>query len=215
MGFRDMQEILVRLMTDPILREQFLANPQPVAAARDWPESVVRSLLSIPPDQLRRHGETLIRKRCGEAMKCLPLTLRVIGPIQFRALFRAHASASWPSGPKRHRDDAVAFASMIREETSRRSIHPSWVGDLAAYEAELLRMRDPKRRWGWLLARHDWSDLAKAALAAELPAEIPVSRVAILWIRATRGGSPRSLRLRLPGGPLITSRRGESRGEIV
>jgi hypothetical protein len=213
-GFQGQQEILVRLMTEPGLREQFLADPRHTAESNGWPVSVIDDLATIPPDQLRRHGETLIRKRCAEAMKCLPLCGRVIGPACFGALFRIHASAWWPRGPKRHRDDAIAFAGVIRSHCLLGAIGPPWAGDLAAYEAEALRIRDPNRRWGWLIADHEWGELAKAVLAAEIPTVIPTRRVLIAWFRARRSGRSRSIRCRLP---VFRSRGGRTgmRGEIT
>ena len=107
-------------------------------------EEAIRAVMAIPPRQLRHYAEALVNKRCRAVGKCLPTTLRMLGTDRFRERFRVHAAETWPTGPARHRDDAIAFAEKIR-----RAPGPGWpdgVIDIAAYESAALQARDPTRR---------------------------------------------------------------------
>ena len=152
MGFQGQQEILVRLMTEPGSREQFLADPRHTAESNGWPVSLSDDLATIPPERASKPW----RDPDQEAMRRgdeVPAAVRTCPwPRGFGALFRIHASAWWPRGPKRHRDDAIAFAGVIlvrrllrdRPAVGRR---PGGVRGGSALHAL------PNRRWGWDVRR--------------------------------------------------------------
>jgi hypothetical protein len=198
MSLADLQRILARLVTEPDLREHFLDDPEGVAGSEGWGTELASLLAAVPKDRLRHYGESLISKRCREAARCLPLTLKVLGPLRFRTLFHEHARMSTTRGPARHRDDAIAFADRLRSAFSEGPEHPPWLADLAAYEAAALRAGDPKRRMILLCLGHAPRDLVRAAVAGDSTAIVPRRVALIVWIRWTRIGTARQFRLVIP-----------------
>jgi hypothetical protein len=195
MSLRDLQRILARIVTEPDLREQFLDDPAGVAGSQGWETELARGLATVPPDRLRHYGESLINKRCREAARCLPLTLKALGRPRFRALFHEYARVTTTRGPARHRDDAIAFAALLRSKGSDPPQHPVWLADLATYEAALLRAGDPQRRMTLLRLGHAPRDLVKAALARDRAAIVSRGFSLIVWIRLARIGPTRQFRL--------------------
>jgi hypothetical protein len=194
----DLQRILARIVTEPDLRERFLNDPQQVAGSQAWATDPACALATVPPDRLRHYGESLIKKRCREATRCLPLTLMVLGHARFRTLFHQYARTSTTRGPARHRDDAIAFADRLRSDRSDVPEYPVWLADLAAYEAASLRAGDPKRRLVLLRLGHSPQDLVTAALSQNAAATLPIRVSLIAWIRLTRTGPSRQFRLVIP-----------------
>ena len=125
MGLAEAQRLLARLATDATLRARFAADPEGVAAEFGLSPEEAAHFADLHQGQLDEFARSLIRKRLGEVESLLPLTSRALGPARLAALFRRHAGAHVPRGIKKHRDDAVAFASFLvpRQESSNR---PGW-----------------------------------------------------------------------------------------
>jgi hypothetical protein len=118
------------------------------------------------------------------------MTFRAIGPNRFAALFRRHALGYVPSGIKKHRDDAVAFAGLVALEPD-----PPWLADLARLEAASLVAHDPSRRWTLLRLRHHPLDLVRAAIEGTEPRP---RWAMVAWFRAGRRGRLRRIILARP-----------------
>jgi len=128
--------------------------------------------------------------------QCLPATLRMLGSDWFRERFRIHAAETWPTGPARHRDDAIAFADKIRKNPE-----PEWTDeliDLAAYEAARLRARDPARRIVAILLRYAPEDLIRAATPGQAGAGLSRRPTLAVWIRLRTGGPSKAIRFSMP-----------------
>ncbi|WP_165232823.1 hypothetical protein [Aquisphaera insulae] len=226
MALLDLQRELTRILTDPSYRARFLAAagegrgdqrgeigsaPDASATAMDLEKghSLKASLLaissdeplvalaSVPPDQLRHYAEGLIRKRRGAVAASLPATSKALGPRHFADLFRRHAADVWPTGPKRHRDDAIAFAGRLARGDLLPEI-PPWLADAASFESAFLRSRDPSRRLVLILLDHRPDDLIPALLADRPGAEVPRRPTLVAWLRAHPGADPRYLRISAP-----------------
>ena len=105
-----LQQIVARLVTEPALRDRFLDDPAKTAGSQGWGAELARAVSTISPAGLRHYGDALLNKRGCAAARCLPLTCRALGQSRFRVLFRAWAAGTTTQGPRRHRDDAIAFA---------------------------------------------------------------------------------------------------------
>jgi hypothetical protein len=182
------QQILARLVTEPDLRDRFLDDPVKAADTQGWDAELARALSTISGSGLRHYGDALLNKRAREAARCLPLTCRALGYARFCALFRDHAAGTTTQGPRRHRDDAMAFAAALRRGLSDVSTAPPWVMDLAAYEATWLRCAGPERCMLILRLGSNPRDLVKAAIAAKPIGEVPRRCAVIVWFRFTKSG---------------------------
>jgi hypothetical protein len=170
MGLAESQRLLAGLSTDATLRARFAEDPQSVAAEFGLTNAESSSFEALLPNSITRFAGSLIRKRRGEVESLLPLTFRGLGPGRFASLFRLHASRFVPSGIKKHRDDAVAFAGFLAREVAE----PPWIGDLARLEAA----HDPTRRWTFVKLRHHPADLARASVD---PPIVPRPSLVIWW----------------------------------
>jgi hypothetical protein len=190
MGLAEAQRLLARLSTDAPLRARFRANPAAVAGEFGLTPDEARTLSALPIAQLDDFAASLIGKRRGEVEMLLPMTFRAIGPARFASLFRRHASAYVPSGIKKHRDDAIAFAGLLAREPD-----PPWLADLARLEASSLIVQDPSRRWTAIRLRHHPADLARAAIEGGEPGR---RWTIVAWFRVGHGGFLRRVILARP-----------------
>ena len=188
MNLPALQQILARLVTEPDLRDRFLDDPAKAAATERWDTEMVRAISTISTSGLRHYGDALLNKRAREAGRCLPLTCRAPGYSRFHELFRAYAAGTTTHGPKRHRDDAIAFAGALLRGPSDASKAPPWVTDLAAYEAASLRCAGAMRCVLILRLGYNPRDLAKAAIPAMPFGDVPRCCALIVWFRFTKSG---------------------------
>jgi hypothetical protein len=189
MSLRTLQCHLARLVTDPDVRTRFLADPAEAARTERWDPDLARALATIAPDSLRHYGESLLRKRCHEAARCLPLTYRALGSVRFRDWLLGQMAWLTTCGSLGQREGAVAFArALLRSRTAMVPKTPVWIASLAAYEAAPLCFRDPRRCFSILRIGYHPRDLVNAALAVSPVTEIPVQPCLVLWFRLRRCG---------------------------
>jgi hypothetical protein len=191
MALAEVQRALARLYTDGEAREGFLADPAAGGAALGLSAADAALLAGLPAQQLRFFAASLRRKRLGEVAKRLPLTHQALG-ARFAALFWRYADTYLPSGTKKHRQDAIAFAAFIAAERP----DPPWAGDLARYEAAWLQDSEPARRAVLQRFHYPVDRLAHAVAMGIAP---PVPRpTLVLWLRLWSGGRLRHAAVALP-----------------
>jgi hypothetical protein len=191
MGLAEAQRLLARLWVDAPLRDRFRTDPAAVAAEFGLAPGEAATLAALPIGPLDDFAASLVSKRRGEVQSLLPLTCRAIGPERLAALFRRHARGFVPSGIKKHRDDAVAFAGLVAREAT----DPPWLADLARLEGSSVLAHDPARRWTAARLRHHPLDLARAARDGNPPGAGPSL---IAWFRVGRRGPLRRVVLAWP-----------------
>ena len=143
MPLADDQKLLTRLLTDRSLLEEFLNDPIRAAENAGFPRESALRLAQIPSEHLRGSGRSLIQKRASAVAKILSQTHKALGHEAFQRRFREYAEHNWPTGPKRHRDDAIGFGDFLRRQ--RQEI-PSWIRDLASWETAVLAIASSSRR---------------------------------------------------------------------
>jgi hypothetical protein len=72
-------------------------------------------LASLDSTELENQAQTLIEKRLHEARRLLPLTFSRLHPSGAK-WFEDFSSGYWPSGPGRHRLDALAFCDFLKKK---------------------------------------------------------------------------------------------------
>jgi len=133
MGLAQTQQLLAQLYTNTELRQRFFANPQTVGAELGLSEAQTQKLAQLSAQQVNIFANSLKWKRLGEVRELLPRTARVLGK-NFNDLFWRYAETHLPQGIKKHRQDAIAFASFITKVAPQEGIEPIWLGDLVRYE---------------------------------------------------------------------------------
>ena len=108
----DLTAALARLLSDDSLRRDFARDPASVARALDVAEPHRAAFCSIRAEQLDTQAGVLLGKRFHEVAVLLPRTIQRIGNVA-RELFRTYAETFWPTGHRRHIEDAVAFGRFI------------------------------------------------------------------------------------------------------
>jgi hypothetical protein len=192
MGLAEAQRLLARLSTDASLRARFATDPAGVASEFGLSPAEAASFAEVPTGQLDEFARSLVRKRLGAVESLLPLTLRGFGPSRFASRFARHARTYIPTGIKKHRDDAVAFAVFLAGEAS----DPPWLADLARLEAAALLAHDPGHRWSLIRLRYHPADLARAVVE---DGHLPGSRPTIVaWFRLSPASKLRRVVLARP-----------------
>lgn len=109
----DPTSVLARLLSDPSLRSAFARDRAGVLYSLGVVDEPQRAaLLSLRPGQLEAQALVLLGKRFHAVAAMLPRTMERLGE-QARERFHAHAQAFWPTGHRRHLDDAVAFGAFL------------------------------------------------------------------------------------------------------
>jgi hypothetical protein len=113
----DFQSALTRLLSDSPLRTRFREAPFAVATELVGDTALVSTLCALDSDQLDRQAETLLRKRQAHVAEIIPRTWKQSGGTA-AALFREFAEQSpWPSGHRRHFQDAAGFCEFLKSST--------------------------------------------------------------------------------------------------
>ncbi len=132
----DLTTALGRLLSDPALRREHARDPEALARHLNVDAAHLDSFLGLDRDGLEVQAEALIAKRFHEAACLLPETTARLGETA-RALFFEFAKGTWPTGHRRHLEDAVAFGRFLRRR-----------GGPGPSDAEFNRLRFAlERRW--------------------------------------------------------------------
>lgn len=108
-----LQRALAHLYTDEGARERLRRDPGAFARSLALGPADLASVTSIGETRLHAYADSLDRKRANECARALPLSARALGP-RFRAEFLRFARrVPLGAGPRRYRDDAVAFAANL------------------------------------------------------------------------------------------------------
>lgn len=204
MGLAERQRVIALLSTDHALRERFQLDPRGVAQALGLGVSDCRALADLDFQALDGFGRSLWLKRCSEVEVLLPLTVRALGPERWRRLFHQHARLYRPMGIHKPIGDAIGFASWLFESASSRidAYHgpdpesprpPTWIVELACFEAGFLRSRD--RLILCERFRHRVIQIARSLAVGDQPAAELLKRSRwpawVFWVRLVRDQSPR------------------------
>jgi hypothetical protein len=108
----DLTSALARLLSDASLRNDFVRDPTGVAHVLDVAESHRVTFCSMQAEQLEAQARVLVGKRFHAVGSLLPRTFARLGD-RARDLFEAHAASFWPTGHRRHLEDAAAFGDFI------------------------------------------------------------------------------------------------------
>ncbi|MBC7898489.1 MAG: hypothetical protein H7070_00370 [Saprospiraceae bacterium] len=149
MSLRKQQDLLVRLLTDESMRRSFSLDPNGVGTTHGLNSPEIADLENIIPDELAHFAESLIRKRCNEVEKILPLTTRELGTV-FESTFQQFANSYNPVSTKKHIEDALEFCVFLL-----RSRVDLAVRETAKYEQAKLQFYFGGKRVVFRRLRHD------------------------------------------------------------
>jgi hypothetical protein len=196
MGLAQVQALLAQLYTDAALQERFEADPRGVAAAFGLTAEEGAQLTQLSKEQVSFFARSLLSKRLNGVAKLLPLTRGTLGE-RFGKLFEQYADTYLPRGPRRHHDDALAFATFVEKMARRQDIGPRWALDLVRYEAARLETMRPTHWCSVRRFRHPVQRLANPAKqmdSLDPPRQITLA----IWFRLSPRGRLREVVLSLP-----------------
>jgi hypothetical protein len=192
MALAEVQALLARVFTDEAVRERLFAEPATLATEYGLTSDELSQLEALSVRQVRFAATGLRHKRLNAVSRLLPFTQAALGD-RFGPLFMRHAAAYAPSGIRKHRDDALAFATFVERLARWEPFAPPAAPDQLRYEAAWLRTADanpclivrrfqhPVRTWGGV-----GRDLRAFGLLG-----------IALWVRFSPGGPLRHLLLAL------------------
>jgi hypothetical protein len=132
---------MARLCTEDELRERFNVGPEAVGRELGLTADELRQLEQLSARQLGHFAASLRHKRLNGIGKLLPLTRAALGE-RFAALFRRYAGTYTPSGIRKHRDDALAFAAFVERLARAEPLEPVRALDQLRYETAWLQAAD-------------------------------------------------------------------------
>jgi hypothetical protein len=153
MGLAQTQQVLAQLYTNTEFRERFFANPQAVGGELGLSCDEAQQLAQVSVQEVNIFANSLKWKRLGEIRDLLPRTAKALGK-NFNTLFWRYAQTYLPTGVKKHREDAIAFANFINNVAQNENLEPTWLGDLVRYERAWLLAYEPVSRFNICWFRH-------------------------------------------------------------
>jgi hypothetical protein len=187
MGLGEIQRVLAQLYTNAALRERFFADPQAVGEELGLSDAEVQQVAQLSTQQVNLFANSLHSKRFGEVCKLLPLTYRVLGK-HFVLLFRRYAETYIPQGIKKHRDDAISFATFVEQVAHAGDIETAWVIEVLRYEKADLMAGSVTRHL--MVYKFDYA-IGKLIRSLDRGDEIPSlvrQPTIVIWVRFTRQG---------------------------
>lgn len=213
MGLAEQQRLLARLYTDATFRERFLADPQRGSEELGLAPEDIPRLMQLSSAQVRYFARSLYRKRLGVVQKLLPATSRATGP-RFETFFKEFAETVTPAGPKKHREDALAFARFLQQRVRRDGMFPAWLADVIRYEVAWLQATDASShiiiRW----FRYPVGTMLRVLEEASEPFLVARQHTLAFWFRPHGRARLRHAVLVFPqlGAPRLSPRLRWSRG---
>ncbi len=179
MGLIEVQRVLAQLYTNVELREKFLANPQQIATEFGLNSVDIEHLTALSAFHLREFANSLQHKRLGEVSKILILTEKSL-KTKFAELFLEFTSNYLPSGIKKHRDDAIAFAKFIASPIHKDILE--WCQEIALYEATRLQLVESKKLLIFRKFRYPLKQIIQSLFRGE---EIITTKklTLVIWVR--------------------------------
>lgn len=178
MGLIEVQRTLAQLYTNVELRQKFLDNPQQTAIDLGLNPLDSQQLSKLSAFHLREFANSLHYKRMGEVQEILPTTEKSL-KAKFNEYFLEFAKSYIPSGVKKHRDDAIAFAKFLNEQAV--SI-PAWCRELAVYEAMRLELGETKKLIIFQVFQYPIKEIFQAIFNNEEP-KPNKKRTLAIWLR--------------------------------
>lgn len=195
MGLAETQHVLARLYMDASFRSRFFADPAACGREAGLESDEAARLAQLSRERLHLFVQTLAWKRWDEMCALLPLTSRVFGS-QLADLFADYVTESPASETAERRQDAIGLSEFIRRRIAASHVAPSWVAELARYEASWIRASIPQTRCMVRWFRHQGEAMARAALC---PAEVPPFQPTLsVWIRPVQDASVRYCSVSVP-----------------
>ena len=192
MALAEVQALLARVFTDEAVRERLFAEPATLATEYGLSSDELSQLEALSVRQVRFAATGLRHKRLNAVARLLPFTRAALGD-RFGPLFMRHAAVYAPSGIRKHRDDALAFAAFVERLARCEPIAPPVAADQLRYEASWLRAADADP---CLIVRRFQHPVRTRGGVGRDPRAINLLGIA-LWVRFWPGGRLRHLLLAL------------------
>lgn len=196
MALADVQGLMARMFTDEAVRRQFFERPDAVAAAFGLTDHEIEEVRCLAQQQVAFFARMLERKRARGVGRLLPQSRRLLGP-RFGELFARYAAQPAPTGPRRQRQDAVAFAAFVEKLAAAEQVLPDGALGTLRYEAASLTATEP----GPLLLLRRIREPASATTWRGVRRSTAVEGVRgglAVWVRFSRGGRVRHVVVPLP-----------------
>ncbi len=184
MPLKEQQDFLARLYTNKLLRKRFFTDPQGVGVEAGLTTGDIKALCTMEPSTIEDFAQSLVHKRMGQIPKYLPITCKLLEK-KFHPIFHSFTEQYTPHGSKKHREDAIAFATYLRELQPSREDLPLWLIEVAAYEANRQEIQHPDFRW--MIRRYRYPVHRMIRAIQENKEVVPKPRAMLfLWIRYHR-----------------------------
>jgi hypothetical protein len=109
---RELTSALALLLSDRALRLRLKANAAQLARDLELPPPDAAILCSLNPAGVEAQAATLLAKRRSEVARIVPRTWKMLAPAA-AGIFEEYASHHWPTGHRRHPEDALAFLRFL------------------------------------------------------------------------------------------------------
>jgi hypothetical protein len=190
MSLLQIQVLLARLYTDPVLQQRFFEAPEVVGKEFGLTPEEVRQIQEISAKDTRFFAHSLVHKRLGQVQKLLSGTARVMS-CAFNRAFHDFAPTFVPSGTRKHHLDALNFAVFLQKQVLNKTTTgknwPPWLGELLQLETSWIRAYFAETRWRMKLFRYPVWRLLKE-LEHDTQPELSPQWTLLVWWRLSRGG---------------------------
>lgn len=111
----DFTTALGRLLSDGRLRALYLRDRAAAVRTLDLQTEDIPAFRALDAEALEAQACSLLDKRFHELGKFLPLTLARL-KNEARKVFYKYANEYWPSGHRRHLDEAIVFGEFLQKQ---------------------------------------------------------------------------------------------------
>lgn len=108
----DFVTALARLLSNATLRAKFIVAPNSVADELNVASLDRSAFVALDPSELEEQATVMINKRWHEVERLIPKTVEGLG-TSAQDMFRFFANQDWPTGHRRHPEDALRFIQFI------------------------------------------------------------------------------------------------------
>jgi len=154
---------LVRLVTDPEYRNEFLNKPGEIGNEAGISSDELEDIVAILPSELNFFSNSLIWKRQREVKKKLPLVHSILS-TDFESAFQEFAGKYNPKMVNNHLEDAMEFCKFLE----RRHDSADSVKDAAKFERTKLEFFGFAKKLSICFSAHDFRGLSSLPARSEI-----------------------------------------------
>jgi hypothetical protein len=142
------QQVVSRVLTDPVFRESFFREPESASVAYPLSERELASLVRLDQARVGASAEMLLRDRVEFALSAFPASALILRPLMAELAPRlAREFPPVPTEDPRLEREGERFATLVLGLLAAGELGPEYLGDVVVFERAMSHLWNSEEAW--------------------------------------------------------------------